>query len=1324
MKRVKWIRWIVLIVLVGVLLTQSASKRAKAQDSPQLFDDAWFFEAPDFFQDDLLVFLETQSGILTTAMVDCGEQNRCTAAETLYYASNTYQYSINIKILLTLIEMQSNLVTRAHPSPEQIDAPMGLKKPIGFENQVTYVGKALTEAHFSYVPGTSIEFEDGSVYTFPTETNAATYAIMAVLAELAPDRASWEKQVEPGNGDFSTTYRKLFGRIRYLDSAQAQFPGNGDPAFLHQPYSGSKVGINSYFDHKYPNYGQNNTVVIYTGQSSRSCAPYCYDGHPAYDYNSNGRNVLATADGVVETVYPPATESLESINLCQELGYTYHSPLYAMTIKHDPDDDDHHEFQTRYWHLASISNNPDEGRVWKAGDTIEKGMVIGPTGNSGCSSGPHLHFEVRKEGVKFDPYGWGGSYTDPWDPNFWLWADSNASHPAETMYIDKPTHNEDVSGVVRISGWAINRKYGPDSGVNQVRIYLDDEAREGQYLGEAVYGDSRPDVGNHFGESRFNESGFHFDWDTINVNPGPHTLYIYARSIRNNNWFFRTRKLTIEDIDRDPPYNPTSVDAGFTINRPGCPSNGNNCWQNIETDPDFTWRGAWDEKSEIGGYYYYWGNAENGTPITWTTSNGFDPGSAVDITGVITHYLRIVTEDTAEPTPNKSQSQTLYTFKYDGVSPTVTLQINNGAETVNQVDVTLDLSTGDTGSGVDKVCVSNSTNDCTDWQPYADTIRWTIPTLNRREHTIYVWVRDKAGNEASASDTITLELYPPKPHSASYRICDDVIDVGGGTGLTSTTYSLVSAIGQTWATGAEANASDTFGGRSGFLSSITGCLPITYAVTSNYTVTQWVIASGGNLRGSASYRLGDTTGQPAASDTNAFTSTSYTLSSGFWAQVTGTVPPTSTTAPPPILPTPTPSPTPGPTPTPQPGGFGVSINEGALYTNDPDVTVSVWAPNVTRMRLSNDGGFADSHWRGYQVTRTWVISTYGSYVMPRFVYAQFRDAQNTIYGTYVDDIIYDPVAPQGQVQVLGSGSVTTTLWMEAYDDNSGVSDMRLTDSLEELDNASWEPYETTRSWVLDNPRVYVQFKDRAGNESLIYDSTGAAHALDSRPTGVNIQGQTSGARDTDHYFIASVSPTTVTLPLTYTWQATGQAPVTHAHQLDASDVVSFTWETAGPKVVTVTAANSLGTVSNVHTINISSLTAEVSKTVTPTGQVDYGDELTYTLVISAEAGTQLGLYDPMTGTTFLRFVEQPAGIDHDSNVITGTLEITPTNQVTVSFVAQVGVPGTLGGTMDVSNRACVYPVGGTIEGDCIWSDEVTNEAFHPYNIFLPLVLRE
>ena len=132
----------------------------------------------------------------------------------------------------------------------------------------------------------------------------------------------------------------------------------------------------------------------------------------------------------------------------------------------------------------------------------------------------------------------------------------------------------------------------------------------------------------------------------------------------------------------------------------------------------------------------------------------------------------------------------------------------------------------------------------------------------------------------------------------------------------------------------------------------------------------------------------------------------------------------------------------------------------------------------------------------------------------------------------------------------------------------------------------------------------------------------------------------------------------------------------------------------------------------------------IAKSVTPEGQVDYGDALTYTLVISAAPGTHIGLYDPLTETTFLRFVEpRPTGVIHAGHTVTGTLEVMPTNQVTISFVAQVNVPGTLGGTASVSNRACIYPGGGTVTENCIWSNIVTNETFHPYAIFLPLVLR-
>ena len=50
---------------------------------------------------------------------------------------------------------------------------------------------------------------------------------------------------------------------------------------------------------------------------------------------------------------------------------------------------------TLYAHLSS--------RSVKEGDTVTQGQVIGVTGSTGISSGPHLHYEIVENGVRVDP---------------------------------------------------------------------------------------------------------------------------------------------------------------------------------------------------------------------------------------------------------------------------------------------------------------------------------------------------------------------------------------------------------------------------------------------------------------------------------------------------------------------------------------------------------------------------------------------------------------------------------------------------------------------------------------------------------------------------------------------------------------------------------------------------------------------------------------------------------------------------------------------------------------------------------------------------------
>ncbi len=53
---------------------------------------------------------------------------------------------------------------------------------------------------------------------------------------------------------------------------------------------------------------------------------------------------------------------------------------------------------TGFWHLSQINV--------EAGQTVERGEVVGLVGNTGLSTGPHLHWEMRVLGVPVDPLQW------------------------------------------------------------------------------------------------------------------------------------------------------------------------------------------------------------------------------------------------------------------------------------------------------------------------------------------------------------------------------------------------------------------------------------------------------------------------------------------------------------------------------------------------------------------------------------------------------------------------------------------------------------------------------------------------------------------------------------------------------------------------------------------------------------------------------------------------------------------------------------------------------------------------------------------------------
>ena len=52
-------------------------------------------------------------------------------------------------------------------------------------------------------------------------------------------------------------------------------------------------------------------------------------------------------------------------------------------------------YRTIYAHLSKA--------MVKKGDSVTRGQKIAKSGNSGLSTGPHLHYEVHHDGIPIDP---------------------------------------------------------------------------------------------------------------------------------------------------------------------------------------------------------------------------------------------------------------------------------------------------------------------------------------------------------------------------------------------------------------------------------------------------------------------------------------------------------------------------------------------------------------------------------------------------------------------------------------------------------------------------------------------------------------------------------------------------------------------------------------------------------------------------------------------------------------------------------------------------------------------------------------------------------
>jgi murein DD-endopeptidase MepM/ murein hydrolase activator NlpD len=95
--------------------------------------------------------------------------------------------------------------------------------------------------------------------------------------------------------------------------------------------------------------------------------------HMGLDFASpTGTEIHATGDGTVE--FAGYNTSGYGIHVVLDHGYGY---------------------QTVYGHMSRVDV--------RKGQKVKRGDVIGEVGSTGLSTGPHLHYEVHKDGVPVDP---------------------------------------------------------------------------------------------------------------------------------------------------------------------------------------------------------------------------------------------------------------------------------------------------------------------------------------------------------------------------------------------------------------------------------------------------------------------------------------------------------------------------------------------------------------------------------------------------------------------------------------------------------------------------------------------------------------------------------------------------------------------------------------------------------------------------------------------------------------------------------------------------------------------------------------------------------
>jgi hypothetical protein len=173
--------------------------------------------------------------------------------------------------------------------------------------------------------------------------------------------------------------------------------------------------------------------------------------------------------------------------------------------------------------------------------------------------------------------------------------------------------------------------------------------------------------------------------------------------------------------------------------------------------------------------------------------------------------------------------------------------------------------------------------------------------------------------------------------------------------------------------------------------------------------------------------------------------------------------------------------------------IGVSINEGAQYTNSPDVKLKIVAPGgASGLLVSNDGGFAGALPQPVVKELDWKLDSSGPERLPKTVYLRFLTGPFAS-PNYTDDIILDerpPVVdsaalaaapPAASRAVSAAKAKTWKVKVKAHDTNSGVGFVQVTANKKKPGKLI-KYSKAVKAKSAKRPK-FLRARDRAGNFS-------------------------------------------------------------------------------------------------------------------------------------------------------------------------------------------------------------------------------------------------